>query len=122
MVLIVEDDPIARGQFAQALVAEGYTVHTAADAPTALAAMGTTAPDAILLDLRLPVIDGLELLRQVRALEPARQTPVAIVTGQAVDDGLEAELHDLGAQIWYKPLWLDELVRLVLGLVSPTRQ
>jgi two-component system OmpR family response regulator len=78
-------------------------------------------PDAIILDLRMPVVDGLSFLRRLRAQAKQRQTPVAIVTGDYfVDDALSAELRELGASLRYKPLWLDDLVGLARDLLKVT--
>jgi CheY-like chemotaxis protein len=118
-ILIVEDDPVTLEQFASLLTLEGYTVHTAADAASALQIVQRTPPDAILLDLHLPIIDGLQFLRHLRGLEQDRRTSVAIVTGDYfIDEAQQAELKSLGAALWFKPVWLDDLARLVSGLLS----
>ena len=102
--------------FAQMLQLEGYRVLTALDAESGLREATTHAPDAILLDLRMPLVDGLAFLRLLRA--QGCQTPVAIVTGNyLIDDRVVQELNQLGAQIHFKPLWVEDLVTLVSSLL-----
>ena len=78
-------------------------------------------PDAIILDLRMPLIDGLGFLRRLRAVETERTTPVAIVTGDYfLDDAVSSELRELGAELRFKPLWLEDLVGLARNLLKVT--
>jgi len=102
------------------LALEGYDVHTALNAQTALRDVDTSSPDAILLDLRMPLVDGLAFLRQLRARENQRETPVAIITGDYfVDDTVTSALRELGATIYLKPLWLEDLVDITRRLLGP---
>ena len=78
-------------------------------------------PDAIILDLRMPLIDGLGFLRRLRAQHDQRTIPVAIVTGDYfLDDTVSNELHELGAELRFKPLWLEDLVGLARNLLKVT--
>ena len=95
-------------------------------APSAIrAASGTPSTavladryDAILLDLRMPVVDGLAFLRHFRRKQGHHDTPVAIVTGDYwLDETVDRALRDLGATIHFKPLWLKDMVRLARQLV-----
>jgi DNA-binding response OmpR family regulator len=98
---------------------EGFTVRTAFNAETGLLEAQSSHPDAIILDLRMPTIDGLGFLRRLRHQDEHRSTPVAIVTGDIfLNRDVTAELKRLGAQIRYKPLWLDDLVGLAKSLVK----
>jgi len=77
------------------------------------------APDAIILDLRMPLVDGLGFLRRLRSIDQYRNTPVAIVTGDYfLDDSTTSQLRDLGAQLKFKPLWLEDLVALAKTLLN----
>jgi DNA-binding response OmpR family regulator len=122
-LLIVDDDLSTTQTFAQILTLEGYDVRTAATAESCLREIETAQPDAIILDLRMPFINGLGLLYRLRAGEPHRRTPVVIVTGdQCLDDSVIRELHDLGAEVRFKPLWLEDLVDVAKSLVQARRQ
>jgi len=122
-LLIVDDDISTTQTFAQILTLEGYDVRTAATAESGLREIQATRPDAIILDLRMPFINGLGLLYRLRAGEPHRRTPVVIVTGdQCLDDSVIRELHDLGAEVRFKPLWLEDLVDVARSLVQARRQ
>lgn len=118
-VLIVDDDPAVTETFARMLVLEGYNVRAAISAEAGLREAEIARPDAILLDLRMPLVDGLTFLRRLRAREATHQTPVAIVTGDYfLDEAMSSELHGLGAEVFFKPLWIEDLVRITQTLVK----
>jgi two-component system response regulator PrrA len=118
-ILIVDDDEGVTTTFARMLRLEGYEVYTAMNAETGLREADATAPDAIILDLRMPLVDGLGFLRRLRAIAQHRDVPVAIVTGDYfLDDAVSAELRMLGAELKFKPLWLEDLVGLARTLLS----
>ncbi len=122
-LLIVDDDVSTTETFAQILTLEGYDVRTAATAESGLREIEAAHPDAIILDLRMPFINGLGMLYRLRAGEPHRHTPVVIVTGdQCLEDSVIDELRDLGAEIRFKPLWLEDLVDVARSLVQARRQ
>jgi len=117
--LIVDDDDATRETFTRILKLEGYEVRSATKAGSGLRDIESGFPDAIILDLRMPFINGLGLLYRLRAVQPNRQTPVAIVTGdQCLDDAMLAELRDLGAQVRFKPLWFEDLVEVAKSLLE----
>jgi len=118
-ILIVDDDEGVTQTFARMLRLEGYQVRTAVSAETGLEEAQNSLPDAIILDLRMPLVDGLGFLRRLRARDSARTTPVAIVTGDYfLDDSVSAELRELGAELRFKPLWLEDLVGLARNLLQ----
>lgn len=118
-ILIVEDDAGAVEIFEQILKANGYGVCVAQDAESGLLAVECVKPSAILLDLRLPIADGLEFLRQLRAGASHTRIPIAVVTGDYfVEESVAEELQTLGAQIHFKPLWEDDLLRLIHDLLD----
>ena len=113
-VLVVDDDEGVTQTFAQMLRFEGYQVGTAVSAEEGLTEAEQHHPDAIILDLRMPLVDGLGFLRRLRAHDDQRATPVAIVTGDyLLDDSVSTELRELGAEVRFKPLWLAEVVDLI---------
>jgi two-component system response regulator PrrA len=122
-ILIVDDDEGVTQTFARMLTLEGFQVRTAFNAESGLRAANEAHPNAIILDLRMPLVDGLGFLRQLRAQASQRvaPTPVAIVTGDYfLDDAVASELRQLGAELRFKPLWLEDLVGLARNLLKVT--
>jgi len=120
-ILIVDDDEGVTQTFARMLQLEGYQVRTAVSAETGLVEAAESLPDAIILDLRMPLIDGLGFLRRLRERDEHRTTPVAIVTGDYfLDDAISSEIRELGAELRFKPLWLEDLVGLARDLLKVT--
>ena len=120
-ILIVDDDEGVTQTFARMLRLEGYQVRTAVSAETGLREAENSRPDAIILDLRMPLVDGLGFLRRLRAHDDQRLVPVAIVTGDYfLDDSVSTELRELGAELRFKPLWLEDLVGLARNLLKVT--
>src|SRR6266851_7107689 len=121
-ILIVDDDDTVTDTFARMLRLEGYQVRTAVCAERGLREAEDSQPDAIILDLRMPLIDGLGFLRRLRARDGHRQTPVAIVTGDYfLEDSISTELRELDATVLFKPLWLEDLVSLTRRLLEVSR-
>jgi DNA-binding response OmpR family regulator len=120
-ILIVDDDEGVTETFARMLRLEGYQVRTAVTAETGLRVAEESHPDAIILDLRMPLIDGLGFLRRLREHDEQRTTPVAIVTGDYfLEDEISRELRALGAELRFKPMWLEDLVGLARNLLGAT--
>jgi two-component system OmpR family response regulator len=117
-LLIVDDDGATTQTFARILRLEGYDVRTATTAEVALCENDCWQPDAIILDLWMPFINGLGFLYRLRGREDRRDTPVVMVTGdQCLEDTIIDEIHELGAEVYFKPLWLEDLVTVVRKLV-----
>ncbi len=120
-ILIVDDDEGVTQTFARMLRLEGFHVRTALNAELGLREAEDGRPDAIILDLRMPLVDGLGFLKRLRARDVHRDTPVAIVTGDYfLDDTVSSELRELGAELRFKPLWLEDLVGLARTLLKVT--
>ncbi len=117
-ILIVDDDRSVADTFARMLQLEGFHVATALDPSVGLQLADTILPQAIILDMRMPLINGIQFLRQVRARPHLADVPVAIVTGDYfLSDALQQELTSLGASLRFKPLWLEDLVALAKTLI-----
>ena len=120
-VLIVDDEPGVTLTLSRMLRLEGYDVLTALTADAGLRKVELFRPDAVLVDLRMPLIDGLSFLRMLRAHEVHRLTPVAIVTGDYfVAETERDEVRTLDASIYYKPLWIDDLLCITRRLIGKT--
>ena len=121
-ILIVDDDETVLQTFAKALSLEGFDVRTASSPLVGLQEVEDLAPDAILLDLRMPFVNGVGFLYRLRAQSAHRHTPVAIITGDScIDDPAMVELHDLDAEVRFKPMWIDEVVTLTRSLLAKPR-
>ena len=121
-ILIVDDDETVLRTFAKALSLEGYDVRTAASPLVGLEEAEQSLPDAILLDLRMPFVNGFGFLYRLRALGAHQDTPVAIITGDScIDDSRLDELHDLNAEVLFKPIWLEEVVSVTRSLLARRR-
>jgi two-component system, OmpR family, response regulator PrrA len=118
-ILVVDDDESVLRTFEKALTLEGYDVTVAASPTLGLYEAEQTPPDAILLDLRMPFVNGIGFLYRLRAQAAHRHTPVAIITGDScIDDDSLTELRNLEAQLWFKPIWLEEVVDATRSLLE----
>ena len=121
--LIVDDDVSVREIFARLLGAEGYTVRAVATADAGLEAVAEWRPDAMLLDYRMPFVNGLGFLYRLRTHESTTLTPVAVIT--AVDDrtgALSMECAKLGVAVYFKPIdsnGLRHVARTLLNSDNP---
>jgi DNA-binding response OmpR family regulator len=93
-ILLVDDEPLPRQLFGELLHEQGFAVHTAADGAAALRVLDRVPVEAVLLDLVMPRMPGLELLARIRARDP--QLPVIVLTAQASSEHAVAALK-LGA-------------------------
>lgn len=118
-ILIVDDDVSVTDAFSRILRLEGYEVWAALSADGGLSLAQAHRPDAVILDLRVPLTNGLHFLRAIRAIPGLTDTPVAIVTGDYhLDEVQAAQIRALGAELRYEPLWLEELVALARELLA----
>ena len=118
-VLIVDDDETVLKMLARALSLEGYDVRTAATPLEGLNEAERTPPDVILLDLRMPFVNGIGFLYRLRSRAEHAHTPVAIITGDSeLDASAMAELLALDAELLYKPLRLDDALNVTRRLVA----
>jgi two-component system response regulator MprA len=114
-ILVVDDEPAVQQALSRALELERYEVVLAGDGSEALRAMGAGVYDAVILDVSMPVLDGLELCRRVRA--DGDRTPVLMLTARAQIDDRVAGL-DAGADDYLvKPFALRELMARLRALL-----
>jgi two-component system response regulator MprA len=114
-VLVVDDDPAVSAALNRALRLEGYEVSLAVDGVRALEEVAIRPPDAVILDIGLPTIDGLEVCRRLRAADD--DTPVLMLTARdAVNDRVQG--LDVGADDYLvKPFALAELLARLRALL-----
>ncbi len=114
LVLVVDDEPWVGKLVAAALADQGFDVETAADGEAALATFELLKPDLVLLDVLMPGMDGLTVLRRIRAISPV---PVILLTAKGTPGDIAGGL-DLGADDYIsKPFHPDEVgarIRAVL--------
>lgn len=114
-VVVVEDDPRLRRMLVTYLNRAGYEVQEAEDGAQALAAMQTAIPDAVLLDLQMPRMNGTEFLAACRSDPRLATVPVVVYSGAPSD---EVTAEQLGARAYLmKPVDLDVL-RAVMDRVT----
>ena len=107
-VLVVDDEPPIRRFLRTSLRAQGYHVLEAADGSTALDLIGRNPPDVIILDLGLPDIDGVEVIRRLR--HRGSTVPVIVLSSRTDERG-KVEALDLGADDYVtKPFGMEELL------------
>ncbi len=114
-VMIVDDEPALRSAIRRALALEGYGVSEAASGEEAISVLRTSRADAILLDVLMPGIDGLEVCRRLRAA--GDRTPVLMLTARETVSDRVAGL-DAGADDYLvKPFALEELLARLRALL-----
>jgi DNA-binding response OmpR family regulator len=120
-ILIVEDERQTARLLEFILSRDGYRVARAADGPHALAAAGEFRPDAVLLDLQLPGLSGLEVLRRLRA-EPERAGLIVLVLTASSFEVPPSEVLEAGADAHCtKPIAPSTLLRKLRELNVPAR-
>jgi len=117
-VLIVEDDFDAREVLAVLLRFEGFTVITAEDGLAGLHSVQAERVDLIITDIEMPHLDGIEMIRRLRAQEQLGSLPIVVIS--ACDGRLLKTAITAGATYTMrKPARFDLLVKTVKGLLHP---
>ena len=117
-ILLVEDNEMNRDMLARRLARKGYEVAVAVDGEEGVALARASLPDLILMDMSLPVLDGWEATRQIKADEATRGTPVIALTAHAMagdkERALEAGCDDYDT----KPIELPGLLAKIEALLA----
>jgi CheY-like chemotaxis protein len=118
-VLVVDDDADSRDAVSRFMMKAGHSVRAARNGREALIAVATTVPDVIVLDARMPEMDGIEFLQVIRSYLRWVNVPVILLTAYPDDLPLE-RAHELGVKmIFVKPNFrLDELLECVNRLAA----
>lgn len=121
-LLIIDDDDATTYSIRRLFELEGYAVRTARDGFEGMQRVAACAPDAILLDIRMPIANGLVFLRTLRAHPRYAHIPVAVITGDYfLEPAMCEELATLRAAVYFKPLWFKGLIEIVEQLLGPAR-
>ncbi len=118
-ILIVDDDPQLRQSFEKLLAQEGHTVLTAANGEAALALVQRTVPDLVIMDVRMPGMNGLETFAALHAIEP--KLPVIIMTAYGTTE-TAIEATKLGAFDYVlKPFEIPDIFNLIAQALEAGR-
>jgi len=117
-ILIVEDQEDLRGMLRDLLTGSDYSVVEAADGAAGIAMAKSEHPDLILMDIQMPVIDGYEATRQIKADPTIKQIPIVAVSSFAMK-GDEEKARSAGCDHYvtkpYSPMQLLKVIRGLLG-------
>ena len=113
VILLVDDYDDALEIYATYLTFHGYRVQTARNGREAVDAIEALKPALVLMDLRMPVLDGTEALHRIRRLPQFAHLPVLALTAHALDDERDAALAEGFDAVITKPCLPDELLNTV---------
>ena len=117
-VLLVEDNEMNRDMLSRRLARNGYEVVMAVDGQQAITMAGSENPDIILMDMSLPVIDGWEATRRVKADPATKEIPVIALTAHAMAED-EKKARDAGCDDFdTKPVDIQRLIGKINALVD----
>jgi CheY-like chemotaxis protein len=118
-ILLVEDNEMNRDMLSRRLQRRGFEVLIAVDGAQGIEMTQTQAPDLVLMDMSLPVVDGWEATRRLKSEEATRKIPVIALTAHAMagdrDKALEAGCDDYDT----KPIELPRLLEKIDALLKP---
>jgi two-component system, cell cycle response regulator DivK len=119
-ILLVEDNEMNRDMLSRRLIRNGYEVFIATDGEQGADMAMSTLPDIILMDMSLPVIDGWEATRRIKANDTTRRIPVIALTAHAMagdrEKAMEAGCEDYDT----KPVEMSRLLGKIEALLHPT--
>jgi CheY-like chemotaxis protein len=115
-VLVVEDHDDSRRMLEDLLVAAGYEVHTASNGAEALRQLRDYPPDAIVLDLMLPWVNGVEVLATIREQPDLARLPVLVTTATSTSQGDLRAFQPI--VVMRKPIVLDTVVPALENLLA----
>jgi CheY-like chemotaxis protein len=121
-ILLVEDNEMNRDMLSRRLERKGYHVAIAVDGGQGISMVKTETPDLILMDMSLPVLDGWEATRQLKASPETRSIPIIALTAHAMagdrEKALEAGCDDYDT----KPIEMPRLLSKIEALLPSTKQ
>ncbi len=122
-VLFVEDDPMNRRVVKDMLTIVGVDMAEAEDAETGLRMIGETSYDVVLMDLRMPGMDGLQAIREIRARGDVKaKVPVIVITADTAIDLRERSFAAGADQVLQKPVAMNALFDAIGEVISSAGQ
>ena len=119
-ILLVEDNEMNRDMLSRRLVRGGYEVTIAEDGARGVAMATSDRPDLILMDMSLPVIDGWEATRRIKADDATRRIPIIALTAHAMAGDRE-KVMEVGCEEYEtKPIEMSRLLGKIADLLKPT--
>lgn len=118
-VLIVDDNVTNRKLCGAILTGIGYRIREAANGSEALEAVRSEPPDLILMDVQMPVLDGVETLKQLKADPATRDIPVVALTSYAMKGDRERFMREGFSNYVSKPIDIDGFLEVVRRLAPP---
>lgn len=117
-VLVVDDLPDAADSMASLLYLCGYDADAQVSGDAALVSVRDRRPDIVVLDIRMPRMDGFEFVRRLREIEGCERTPVIIVSGSNIAES-RARARELGIDHFFtKPVELKQLLKVMESLLD----
>ena len=119
-ILIVDDNPLSIRGVKDYLVFKGYTVELIADGEIAVQRVEAIAPALIFMDIQMPRMDGLEVIRRIRRLPGLSKIPIVALTALAMPGDRDRAVEAGATEYVSKPVSLQQLHRLIQSLLSAT--
>ena len=120
-ILIIEDNDLNRDMLSRRLVRRGFQVVVAADGAAGVEAAIRERPDLVLMDMSLPVVDGWQATRMIKADPATSAIPVMALTAHALKEDRERALEAGCDEFETKPVDLDRLLGKIESLLSKVR-
>ncbi len=117
-ILLVEDNEMNRDMLSRRLIKKDFEVVFALDGQQAVEMASTAGPDLILMDLSLPVMDGWEAIRRIKADEATKRIPIIALTAHAMSGDREKALEAGADEYDVKPVELERLLAKIQTLTG----
>lgn len=118
-VMVVDDDELLRSLLEFKLVSKGFSVRTASDGESGLAAIRQARPDLVLLDAMMPGMDGFAVLQRLKSEPGLAEIPVIMLTARRQEADIVGALKSGVDDYIVKPFIIDELIMRVTRLLKP---